>query len=99
MKFHIKSSGGIGDIQLEGTVDAVDLPSSLVSSLSTLLNAQFDYPAETSSNFRDGMCFDISVSDCERPFQVQVEQASASPELWTACSTLFREVARQKKSG
>lgn len=98
MKFHLQITGGFGNIQVEGTIDAGDLPSSLVSTLSTLLDAHADYPAEVSTNFHDGMRYEISVSECKRPFQVQVEQASASPELWTACSTLFREIARRNAS-
>lgn len=96
MKFHLQSSGGFGNVRVEGAIEADDLPSSLVSSLSTLLNAQSDYPSESPSQFCDGMCYDISVSDCNRPIQVQVEQSSASPELWSACTELFREIVNRK---
>jgi len=101
MRFHVQSSGGFGNIRLQGSVDADDLPSELAQKLLSVLSGQAKASPDQSppSQMCDGMTLEISVTDCDIPRQATIDQTTVAAEDWATCHGLLQEIVKRKTSG
>lgn len=98
MKIFIRSSGGFANIQLQGEIDTADLPDDLAKKAKDLFDPGKIKVVQSNKNsqFVDGQHFHIRVSSADKSIQIELDEASAKPELFAICNQLIHEIVRRK---
>jgi hypothetical protein len=83
VKVFLRSSGGIGNIQIQGEVDTADLPPELAK-------------GSENPQFADAQQISIRVSSPQGHSEVEVDESAAPPELVDLCNVLIHEIVRRR---
>jgi hypothetical protein len=98
VKVFLRSSGGIGNIQIQGEVDTADLPPELAQRAEELLTPDRLRASKGSENpqFADAQQISIRVSSPQGHSEVEVDESAAPPELVDLCNVLIHEIVRRR---
>ena len=98
MKVFMRSSGGIGNIQLQGVVDTTELSSELAQRAEKFLTSSQIQSASHIGDFQsvDGQQFYVRISSDEGSRAFEIDEATSNPELVALCNALLHEIIRRK---
>jgi hypothetical protein len=100
MKLSLKTSGGIGNIQIQGQLETEDLPQSLAERVRTVLT-----PAHLTSTrsaevypMTDAMQYELGLYLDDGFQHFEVNEADAEPAVLDIVQELVQEVIRRKQA-
>lgn len=98
MKLHVIGSGGMANIQVEGILEATDMPSDLWNSVQACLidNQQFSSPASPEPFMCDSQQLSIDVIGGGRQQHLEFNESSTDPAVWNLCNELVHQLILKK---
>ena len=100
MKLSLKTSGGIGNIQIQGQLETEELSRSLAERVRTMLTPTHLTSARSSgvSLMTDAMQYELGLSLDDGFQHFEVNEANAAPEVLDIVQELVQEVIRRKQA-
>lgn len=100
MKLSLKTSGGIGNIQIQGQVETEELSRSLAERVRTVLTpAHLTYARSSEvSPMTDAMQYELGLYLDDGFQHFEVNEANAAPEVLDIVQELVQEVIRRKQA-
>jgi hypothetical protein len=100
MKLSLKSSGGIGNIQLQGQIDTDELPPALAERVRTVLTPERLAAARSAAtdSVADAMQYEISLFLDSGLQTFHIDDVHAPPEVVDIVQELFQRVIDQKRT-
>jgi hypothetical protein len=100
MKLFLKTSGGIGNIQLQGALDTDELPDALAERVRTVLTPAHLRASRSvdTAPVADAMQYELSLLLESGPQQFAIDDVSASPDVLEVVQELLQELIRRKRA-
>jgi hypothetical protein len=100
MKLSLKTSGGIGNIQLQGQIDTDELPSALAERVRTVLTPERLASARSPSmdHVADAMQYEISLFLEGGVRTFQIDDVHAPPEVLDVVQELVQRIIDEKRA-
>lgn len=102
MKVFLRTSGGIGGIQMQGQLDTTDLPNEVCEQVEEALQPEKLHNMDTTSDagFPDTIQYELRVWTGDDELEsYMIEESTAPPELLEVLDVLVNEMNRQKAQG
>lgn len=94
MHYHVRTSGGIANLSIQGSIDESELPHDLADRVAALFDGRL--PIESSAaaapQMCDGMVIEVTATGGSVPATVHVDQTRAPSETWSVCNDLLSRV-------
>jgi hypothetical protein len=100
MKLSVKTSGGIGNIQLQGQLDTSELPNDLAERVHRVLSpARLESARSTEGvSLPDMIQYEISLFVGSRVQRFEINDANAPADVIDVVQELVQEVVRRKRA-
>jgi hypothetical protein len=100
MKVFLRSSGGIGNIEIQGAIDTTELSSDLALRTEKVFISKPppSTPDIQDSQRVDGQQFSVLISSGGNALSFEISEETAPDELVGLCNELLHEIIRRKVS-
>jgi len=102
MKLYIKTSGGIGNIRIQGEIDTDDLPHRLAAHVRSMFDpaklALLPHPEDTGTT-ADGMQYEVHLMSGDDARRLAIAESNAPEDLIDVLQELIQELIRRKSAG
>ena len=99
MKLTIATSGGIGNIRLQGQLDTDELDSKLAEKAKSALKPErlASLPLDTAGSMVDATQFEVGIYLEDGVYQYTVDEANAPPDVVEVLQALVHEIILKKR--
>ena len=99
MKLFLKSSGGFGNLQIQGTLDTDQLPEALAEKVRTVLTPEqlsAPHPRDTRA-WADATQYEIDLMLDSGTQKFHIDDATAPPQVLDTVQELIQEIINRKR--